>query len=312
MHFAIVGPGALGCLMAAKLADAAAKTGDCLWILDHDPERAELIRNQGIMYEKLGSRQRYPIKACADPAVINRADVLFLCVKSYDLKPALELCRPLLTSGTLVVFMQNGIAHLELCDRVGAATPAYGCTSEGATYLGVGHTRHAGEGATFLGFLESPRPVAEELLGQTVSRLRIGGLAVSVSDTIHTRLWAKLFVNVGINALTAIHDCRNGDLLSLPEAEVEMKAAVLEAEQLAVAKGIVVENDPYQTTVEVCRATAANISSMRQDVLKRRRTEIDAINGAVANEAARLGIPTPVNDSLVRRIKEIEKGYGKQ
>jgi 2-dehydropantoate 2-reductase len=71
-----------------------------------------------------------------------------------------------------------------------------------------------------------------------------------------------------------------------------------------------VEKDPYRTTVEVCRATAANISSMRQDVLKKRRTEIDAINGAVVKEAAKFGIQTPVNTSLVERIKEMEKGYG--
>jgi 2-dehydropantoate 2-reductase len=96
----------------------------------------------------------------------------------------------------------------------------------------------------------------------------------------------------------------------LPGVEADMKAAVLEAEQVAAAKGISVENNPYQTTVEVCRATAANVSSMRQDVLKKRRTEIDAINGAVVKEAASFGIKTPVNASLVGRIKEMEKGYG--
>jgi 2-dehydropantoate 2-reductase len=296
--------------MAAKLAEAAVKTGDSLWILDHDPDRADHIHKQGIIYEKFDVRKQYPVNASADPAAVDRIDVLFLCVKSYDLKSALELWQPLLVSGTIIVFMQNGIAHLEFRDRVGTAIPAYGCTSEGATYLGAGHTRHAGNGSTFLGFLEESDSAAEELLGQTASTLENGGLTVSVSDTILSRLWAKLFVNVGINALTAIHDCLNGDLLSLSGVEAEMKAAVLEAEQVAAAKGIRVEKDPFRTTVEVCRATAVNISSMRQDVLKKRRTEIDAINGAVVKEAAKFRIPTPVNASLVERIKEMEKGYG--
>ena len=143
----------------------------------------------------------------------------------------------------------------------------------------------------------------------TVSCLQAGGLSVAAAENILDRLWGKLFVNVGINALTAIHDCCNGDLLSLPEAGAEMEAAVREAWNLAVAKGITVAGDPYAITLEVCRATAANISSMRQDVLKKKRTEIDAINGAVVREAARLGIPVPVNESLVRRIKEIEGRY---
>jgi 2-dehydropantoate 2-reductase len=310
MRFAIAGPGALGCLMAAKLTEAAVTTGDSLWILDHDPDRADYIHKQGIIYEKLDLRKQYPINASADPLAVNRIDVFFLCVKSYDLKLALEFWQPLFVSGVIVVFMQNGIAHLEFRDKVGSAIPAYGCTSEGATYLGAGHTRHAGNGSTFLGFLEESDSAAEDLLGQTVSALENGGLMASVSDSILSRLWAKLFVNVGINALTAIHNCLNGDLLSLPGVEAEMKAAVLEAEQVAAAKGISVEKDPYRTTVEVCRATAANISSMRQDVLKKRRTEIDAINGAVVKEAAKFGIQTPVNTSLVERIKEMEKGYG--
>lgn len=309
MRFVVVGPGALGCLMAAKLAGGMTGVGDTLWILDHNRERAELLRRQGILYEKLESRKNFSVNADADPSATGGADVVLLCVKSYDLQAALEFCRPLLVPGTLVVFMQNGISHLVLEKQVGGATPVYGCTSEGATHLGAGHIRHAGEGATFLGFLQHPGKAAENLLSETVSRLRNGGLSASVSGEILTRLWFKLFVNVGINALTAIHDCPNGDLLVIPGVEAEMKAAVDEAVRLAAAKGIVPETDPYLATVGVCRATAANVSSMRQDVLKKKRTEIDAINGAVVKEAAELNIPAPVNGSLVLRIKDIEKRY---
>ncbi len=309
MRFVVVGPGALGCLLAAKLASGIAGTGDTLWILDHNRERAGLLGNQGILYEKRENRKSFAVNACSDPSAMGGADVVFLCVKSYDLQTALEFCRPLFAPGTLVVFMQNGISHLELEKQVGGATPVYGCTSEGATHLGAGHIRHAGEGATFLGFLQHPGKAAENLLSEAVSRLRNGGLSASVSANILTRLWSKLFVNVGINALTAIHDCPNGDLLVIPGVDVEMKAAVDEAVRLAAAKGIVPETDPYLATVEVCRATATNISSMRQDVLKKKRTEIDAINGAVVKEAAELKIPAPANESLVLRIKDIEKRY---
>ena len=312
MRLVIAGPGALGCLIASRLAEAAATTGDSICILDHDVRRAKQIDSNGLLYEKSNSWKRYPLSASAHPDQIGRADVLFVCVKSYDLKTVLDHCRSLLVAGTLVIFMQNGIAHLQLQDQMGAATVAYGCTSEGATSLGSGHVRHAGAGQTFLGFLDKPGTKAEILLAKTVDLLKTGGLVASVSDGIVTRLWAKLFVNAGINALTAIHDCLNGDLLAIPKAQEEMQEAVAEAERLAVAKGIVVENDPYQITVEVCRATAANISSMRQDVLKKKKTEIDAINGAVVQEAGRLGIPVPVNTSLVRRIKSIEAGYGQQ
>jgi 2-dehydropantoate 2-reductase len=313
MRFVIVGPGALGCLLGAKLAEAVTRTDDVLWILDHDPKRADLINRKGILYEKFDRQKRYPVKACADPKIIGRADVIFLCVKSYAIRASLEFCRSLLCQPrTLLIFMQNGIGHMDLGDQVGEAAVAFGCTSEGATSLGAGHVRHAGDGTTFLGFLDRLDETFQALLIKTVSVLQAGRLSVSVSENIRTRLWAKLFVNVGINALTAIHDCMNGELLTIAGAGQEMREAVREAEQVAVAKGIPIENDPYQATVAVCKATARNISSMRQDVLKNRPTEIDAINGAVVKEALRLKIATPVNDSLVRRIKEIENKYSTQ
>jgi 2-dehydropantoate 2-reductase len=312
MRLVIVGPGALGCLLGAKLAEAVTRTDDILWILDHDPKRADLIQRKGILYEKFDRQKRYPVKACADPEVIGRADVIFLCVKSYALESTLQFCRPLLQPRTLLIFMQNGIGHIDFGNQVGEAAAAFGCTSEGATSLGPGHTRHAGDGATFLGFLDPPDESSRALLVNTVSVLQAGSLSVSASENIRTRLWAKLFVNAGINAMTAIHDCMNGELLTIAGAGEEMREAVREAEQVAIAKGIPIENDPYQATVAVCKATARNISSMRQDVLKKRPTEIDAINGAVVKEALRFKIETPVNDSLVGRIKEIENKYGTQ
>ena len=309
MRFVIVGPGALGCLLGAKLAEAAARTEDTLWVLDHDPKRAEQIRRKGLLYEEFDRQKRYPVNACADPLIIERADIIFLCVKSYALETTLEFCRPLLQPGTLLIFMQNGVGHVDFRDRVGEAAAAFGCTSEGATLLGTGHVRHAGDGETFL---DRSDDISQALLLKTVAILQAARLSASVSENILTRLWAKLFVNVGINALTAIHDCMNGELLTIAGVQEEMRAAVREAELVALAKGISLENDPCQATVAVCRATARNISSMRQDVLKKRPTEIDAINGAVVREALRFGIATPVNDALVRRIKEIESNYRSQ
>jgi len=309
MRYVVVGPGALGCLVGAKLAQGAAATGQDVRLLDHDRERAGFINRHGLVYEKSGRQQTYPVAATAVPEEIGRADVLFLCVKSTGVQAALKFCRPLLQAGTLLIFMQNGIGHLEFRDQTGEAVSAFGCTSEGATSLGAGQVRHAGEGQTFLGFLDPVSCTSQDLLAKTAACLQAGGLNVCIAENIRTRLWAKLFVNVGINALTAIHDCRNGDLLEIDEAMQEMRAAVEEAEELARAKGIPVENDPYETTVAVCRATALNISSMRQDVLKKRRTEIGAINGAVVRAAAKYGIKTPVNQSLARRIEEIERTY---
>ena len=97
-----------------------------------------------------------------------------------------------------------------------------------------------------------------------------GGLQTHLTNNILARLWAKLFVNVGINALTAILDCTNGELLTLPGIDKRMETAVDEAVLLATAKNIPIIDDPYQTARMVCSKTAKNVSSMLQDVRKKK------------------------------------------
>lgn len=310
MHILLVGPGALGCLLASVLSRSIAGSNVRLSLLDHNPERAELLNRRGILYELQDKQQCIPIAATAWPELLGPVDVIILCVKSYDIPTCLASCRPLLTEDTLLVFMQNGIGHLDCLHLTGRAACAFGTTTEGATLLDKGHVRHAGSGVTHLGFLKSPGHGAELLLEQTTQLFARGGLIVAVTDGILNRLWAKLFINAGINALTATLGCTNGELLSLPGIATRVKAAVREAESVARGRGITIGDDPYAATVTVCRKTADNISSMLQDVRNERRTEIDAINGAILLEGRELGIATPENLLLVSQVKEIEAGYG--
>jgi len=309
MHILVVGPGALGCLVATTISRGTEGTASRLSVLDHDRNRADLLNRQGICYELDGDRRRFPIAVTADPLSVGATDVVILCVKSYDIPASLAYCQPLLVEGTVLLFLQNGIAHLDCGDATGEAAIAYGTTTEGATLINPGHVRHAGHGATFFGFPSRADAHSATLLAQTAAICSRGGLTTTITDAILHRLWAKLFVNVGINALTAIHGCTNGDLLTLPGVVDRMRTVVAEAEHVARARGIIVSGDPFAATVEVCKKTAGNISSMLQDVRRRRRTEIDAINGAVVREGRALGLETPENLRLAEQIRAIEAGY---
>jgi 2-dehydropantoate 2-reductase len=88
-----------------------------------------------------------------------------------------------------------------------------------------------------------------------------------------------------------------------------MEAAIDEAMQLARSRNIPIMDEPCQATRLVCRKTAKNVSSMLQDVRKKRRTEIDAINGAIVAMGRKLGIDTPENRRLCNQVKELEAGY---
>jgi 2-dehydropantoate 2-reductase len=139
--------------------------------------------------------------------------------------------------------------------------------------------------------------------------LNNGGIETVIVDNIMDYIWSKLLVNAGINALTAIHRCPNGKLLESAATKDMLTAAVREGETIAKRLNVELIDDPLAMTLDVCRKTAQNISSMLQDVNNKRFTEIDSINGAIVTAGKKLGLPTPVNAELVEKVKEIEQNY---
>ncbi len=305
MRLVIVGPGALGCLVAARLAPVAC---DGLVLLDHRPGRARLLAEKGLLLEEAGECIRVTPAVTATPGEIGPADVVLLCVKTPALPAALNHVAPLCGPATLLVFFQNGISHLDACPPGGAAA-AYGVCSEGATLVGPGHVRHAGRGETCLGFLRETTPAARLRLEHVAACWRRAGFSARVCDKIRERIWEKLLINIGINALSAIHGRSNGQLLVSCALRPRMAEAVREAAAVGAAAGVFLPPDPLEAVYRVCRATRTNVSSMLQDVRNRRPTEIDAINGAVVALGRRLGVATPVNGRLCEQVRALEAGY---
>jgi 2-dehydropantoate 2-reductase len=310
MKIAVIGPGALGCLLAASLAE-----NNEVWLLDHNPERAALLNRKGLILESKGRSKHCHVKVTAEPHLVGPAQLVLLCVKSGGVREALPAARALLDQDSLAVTLQNGLGHLPLLAEL-PAEPAWalGVTSHGATLAEPGHVLHKGRGLTRIGFpprSSAPPDKAGHKLALAARALTDAGIETEPVDDILNHVWAKLLINIGINALTVIHDCPNGALLDSPDAMALMAAAIREGQEVARKSGIVLGGDPLQAATEVCRATAANISSMLQDVRAKRETEIDAINGALVRKAAELGVPVPINRELTRKIKEIERSSRK-
>ena len=305
MKICVIGPGALGCLFGALLARA----GHKVWLSDHRPERARLIEAQGLeLHDQMG-RLVVPVRATADPSQIGPVQLMLLCVKSDDVVSAAHNAIPALGSGGLLIALQNGIAHHPRLMELGHHPWALGITAQGANLLRSGVVRHGGSGSTSVGFLMKVDDSATLRLRETADLLNQAGISTTISTDILTAAWNKLIVNVGINALTALEDCRNGDLLRRPAALATMKSAVQEATRVALASGITITPDPVAMTIAVCRQTEDNISSMLQDIRHRRRTEVNAINGVIVCMAVALGIAAPVNQALLDGVKAIESQW---
>jgi 2-dehydropantoate 2-reductase len=121
-------------------------------------------------------------------------------------------------------------------------------------------------------------------------------------------LWGKLAVSAGINALTALLDIPNGELLARPDASELMLAAARETESVAAAKGIELPFEAAERVRAVAELTAGNHSSMLQDMRRGAPTEIEAINCAITREAVRQGVPAPVNDLLCKLLRAARGG----
>lgn len=308
MKIGIIGPGALGCLFASRLFLAATRQDNVL-LIDHDPQRATILNDQGICYELDGNLQRLAIPIVADPAVVGSCDILFCCVKSYHLKHCLQLFSPLLSPNTLFIFLQNGISHLNYVKSPFPCISIFGSSSEGSNMVCPGHIRHAGKGHSYLGFTSSQDPVITNHLQRVCDLLCKGSIETTISSDILSQIWAKLFVNVGINALTAIHNLPNGELLASDSILKNLKQLLREAIAVAQASGIKIQRDPIAETLAVCTKTASNISSMLQDVRMLRPTEINAINGAISRIGQEYGVATPCNDAVTKQVLYLEKEY---
>jgi 2-dehydropantoate 2-reductase len=310
MKIGIVGPGAMGCLLAGMLARAGLE----VMLLDHRPDRAEHIRLQGLRLETGPGEIQVPVAVTLEPLDLSGVDLVLICVKAYDTEAVARRLRAL-DPPPYFLTLQNGVGNVEL---LGAYLPREkvlaGITSHGATALGPGWVRHAGSGDTLVGagFAEDAenRNPGVRMAQQGLSS---AGFETQTVPRINPLIWSKLLVNVGINALTALTRLRNGDLLSLSVTEQTLEEAVAEAILVARAKGIeLVYDDPLGQVKKVCRSTAPNLSSMLQDVLKEKRTEIDFINGTIIREAEKLRIPVPVNALLTRLVQALEQSYSRR
>jgi 2-dehydropantoate 2-reductase len=303
MKIVVVGPGAMGCLIAGFLS----KAKEEVWLLDKDKARAEKINSQGISIEGISGNWQAKVCASADTREIKDADLVIICAKSYHTKEAITLARPLLAEHTKVLTLQNGLGNIEIIAEVAGNEKAIGgVTSLGATLLDVGRVRHAGKGETVIGRLDGKISVEMRYIREIFNRV---GLPTRISRDIKGLLWSKLIINVGINALTAITRLKNGKLIEFEGTRRILREAVTEATRVAKRKRIRLDfDDPLAKVEAVCEATSGNVSSMLQDILRKRRTEIDFINGVIVRQAQELGIPAPVNSVLVDLIKTLELG----
>jgi 2-dehydropantoate 2-reductase len=310
----IVGPGALGCLYAGLLALA----GHDVRLLGRRAEQAEAINRDGIVVERDGEVRRAPVRAGTDPAALGPVDLAIVLVKATDTAEAAQSLPVLLAPDAPALSLQNGLGNIEaLTEVLGAERVLGGASSQGATTLGVGQIRHAGFGPTSLAEATGAEARGAEATGgfseraeQIAAMLDAAGLNARAYADSRPLIWGKLIANAAINPLGALLNCPNGQTVERPSAKRLFVELAQEAGAVAAALRVELPfKDPAAHAESIARLTFHNRNSMLQDIENGRRTEIDAINGAIARLGFEHGVQTPTNRRIALLIHALEEGY---
>jgi 2-dehydropantoate 2-reductase len=302
MKIAILGSGAMGSIFGGWLSHRHE-----VWLIDIWQEHLDAINTTGLQIETNGQLHCFHPRTAVNAQNVGPVNLVIIFVKSFDTATALSQNRELFTPQTLVLTLQNGWGNAEdILRYVNAENLFLGTTAHGGNVLGPGRVCHAGQGQTYVGVRSGTTRRAQTI----ADLLTKSGFETVVTATVAAMIWRKLLINAAINPLTALLNVPNGYLTECAAAQELMENIIGEAVTVANAAGMNFDATAVLEEVKkVARLTAANRSSMLQDVTKKRPTEVGRINGAIVAQGKAFGITTPYNHMILQLIKAREAMY---
>ena len=287
----ILGAGAIGSVIGGLLS----KKNDVTLV--GNKAHVDAVNSRGLSISG-DVNEIFRIQADTQIQEIPHGTLIFLTTKTYDSERAIRGIDKLLKEDTVVLVLQNGLGNEEFVKRAVSRKVKVlrGITTMAAEFFEAGEVRYW-KGETVIEHDVAAENVAEIL--------NASALKTSLSENIRDKIWGKVVVNSVVNPLTAIFRVRNHEIGTQPLAKVRHQI-VQECVQVGKAEGITFPRDLEKgIDREILRYT--NYSSMYQDIMKRKRTEIDFLNGKIVELGRKHHIPTPMNETMVHFIKFLEE-----
>jgi 2-dehydropantoate 2-reductase len=304
----VIGAGAMGGLFGGLLAEG----GLDVTLIDTWADHIGAIRSRGIRIVGVGGDRCIPIGAVLDAREVKQADVVLFQCKAFANEAAASAARHLFTGSTVAISFQNGLGNEQRLEAIlGKATVIAGLTAQAGLVEAPGVVRNYGNLPTHIGELDGGMSARVE---QIAAAFSAHGLPTTPSATIKREKWKKLLGNVALGAISAVTDQRSFEIMAVPELRETVFRLVDEAAAVAKAEGVTLDVAEARSVLmklvdTTGGGTGASKSSMREDIIRRRRTEIDTIHGAVAALARAHSIATPTLDTMVSLVKGLESTY---
>ncbi|MFT6899667.1 MAG: 2-dehydropantoate 2-reductase [Paraglaciecola sp.] len=294
MKIAILGNGAIGNLLALKCH----KLQQSFSLLMRKPTPFNLCAT-----DRYGLQHTIPIEV-GGISQAKEFDLLILPVKAYQVLPALQQMASSLTCKQTLVLLHNGMGVLEKAQGLLPHIPLIAATTSHAAYKPAMRKLHeTGIGITHCGYVTHPEGNGRQAIVTLLDELLA---PCTWHPNIHAPLWQKLAINAVINPLTALQQIKNGQLAQ-PEYSSVITDICSETASVMQASGHPTTAIQLVKAVnQVIQSSADNYSSMFQDILYQRKTEIDFINGYIVAQGKDLGIDTPINLQLTNDIHHRE------
>ncbi len=305
---AVLGAGAMGCLFGGLMAEK----GLDVTLIDVWKEHVDAINSKGLKMDGHGGDRYIKIKATTDPATLKPVDAIIIMCKATALEKALTNAKNIIGDKTMLMSFQNGIGHEAIMQKIaGKEKVLGGTTTQASNVLGPGHIKNHAALPSWIGEYEGGMSDRVKDLAETFTAHNLETIAV---PDIKKRKWMKLFALTAIGPLSSIFDLHHTDLyISNKNQEVSRelgKKIILETREVAKADGVdVTEDECLEMFNKIVDSKQTNKSSMCFDILNKRKTEIDFINGAVSKIGKGHGVKTPMNDLMYKMIMVKEGMY---
>jgi 2-dehydropantoate 2-reductase len=297
----MIGSGAMGSVYGGLLARA----GYDVTLIDPREDHVGVIQRNGLIVEGVRGRHLIQVPARTDHAGLPPADFAIVFTDANATADAARTAAQVLKPEGFALTLQNGIGNVEaLTAALGEPRVVAGVTMNSGALPEPGRAAYTNAGVTSIGELDGRGSARIE---EVARMLNAAGIETVVIPDPMAHIWSKFVLNCAINPLTAITGLRSGEMYRTPEVNALQDRVIDEILMVVARKGVrLAEPDPRKKIKDHCRVRY-NRPSMMQHVEQGRRTEIDALNGALVREAKALGLAVPYNEAVVAVVKGLEK-----
>jgi len=299
----VVGCGALGSVFAAHLA----RLPDVeVYAYDVSLEHVRTIQERGLQISgAVAFTER--LKATSNPQEIPACDFGIFATKSLHTRLAIGQTAHVFGPSSAVCSVQNGLGNEEIiAERVKYVIR--GATTMAAHLIAAGHAGCEFYSELWIGPFE-PSGTPYACVEQFAELLNRSGLRVVPLEDARGAQWTKLIFNSAVNAVGALTRLHHGAATRFPPTSILYEAILREGEAVAKAMGIELHGEARQMIAEGAAAPGKRTVSMLQDVFVERQTEVDFVNGAIADCGEKFGVPVPLNRAAWRLLKGLEHSW---